>query len=93
MIGLLRAGLLGFVLLTVIYLLVSVYARSTRREALEKEWDTDPAREGALQEDRHAFIESGMKDYDKGLKVKLLWLIYIVPTVGFLATIYVINWT
>ncbi len=34
-----------------------------------------------------------MKDYDKGLKKKLLWLIYIVPTVGFLATIYVINWT
>ena len=30
--------------------------------------------------------------YDKGLKKRLLWLIYILPTVGFLATIYFVNW-
>ena len=91
--GWLRLAFFMYVGLTIIYFVTGIYSRSVRREKLEKEWDTDPAREGALQEDRHAFIESGMKDYDKGLKVKLLWLIYIVPTVGFLATIYFINWT
>jgi hypothetical protein len=91
--GWLRLAFFMYVGLTVIYFITGIYSRSVRREELEKVWDTDPAREGLLAEDRHAFIESGMKDYDKGLKVKLLWLIYIVPTVGFLATIYVINWT
>ncbi len=91
--GWLRLAFFMYVGLTVIYFVTGIYSRSVRREKLEKEWDTDPAREGALQEDRTAFIESGMKDYDKGLKKKLLWLIYILPTVGFLATIYVINWT
>ena len=61
-------------------------------EKLEKEWDSDPAREGAPKADRTAFIEAGMKAYDKGLKKRLLWLIYILPTIGFLATIYFINW-
>ena len=92
MIGMIRAGLLAFVVLTVVYLLVSIYSRSVRREKLEKEWDTDPAREGQTQEERRAFIEAGMQAYDKGLKKRLLWLIYIIPTVGFVAVIYFINW-
>ena len=33
-----------------------------------------------------------MKAYDKGLKKRLLWLIYIVPIVVFVTIIYVINW-
>lgn len=91
--GWLRLAFFMYVGLTVIYFVTGIYSRSVRREKLEKEWDTDPAREGLLSDDRTAFIESGMKDYDTGLKKKLLWLIYIVPTIGFLATIYVINWT
>jgi hypothetical protein len=65
---------------------------SVRREKLEKEWDTDPAREGLTVQERSAFIEAGMVHYDKGLKKRLLWLIYIIPTVAFLATIYFVNW-
>ena len=36
-----------YVALTVIYFVTGIYSRSVRREKLEKEWDTDPAREGA----------------------------------------------
>ena len=67
-------------------------SRSVRREKLEKEWDNDPARADLTREERQAFIEDGMRHYDRGLKKRLLWLIYILPTLGFLAVIYVINW-
>lgn len=90
--GWLRLAFFMYVGLTIIYFVTSIYSRSVRREKLENEWDTDPAREGALPEERAAFIEAGMQTYDKGLKRRLLWLIYILPTIGFLATIYFVNW-
>jgi hypothetical protein len=90
--GWLRLAFFMYVGLTIIYFVTSIYSRSVRREKLEKEWDTDPAREGAPVAERTAFVENGMQAYDKGLKKRLLWLIYIVPTLGFLATIYFINW-
>ncbi len=91
--GWLRLAFVMYVGLTIIYFVTGVYSRSVRREKLEKEWDTDPAREGVPQDERRAFIEAGMVQYDKGLKKRLLWLIYVVPTVAFLATIYFVNWT
>ena len=90
--GWLRLAFVLYVALTIIYFLTSIYSRSVRREKLEKEWDTDPAREGVPQDERRAFIETGMVHYDKGLKRRLLWLIYIIPTIGFALTIYFINW-
>jgi hypothetical protein len=90
--GWLRLAFLIYVALTIAYFLTSIYSRSVRRERLEKEWDTDPAREGMPADERAAFIEAGMVQYDKGLKKRLLWLIYIVPTLALLATIYFVNW-
>lgn len=90
--GWLRLAFVLYVALTIIYFLTSIYSRSVRREKLEKEWDTDPAREGVPQDERRAFIEAGMVHYDKGLKKRLLWLIYILPTIGFVTTIYFVNW-
>jgi hypothetical protein len=90
--GWLRLAFFMYVGLTIIYFVTSIYSRSVRREKLEKEWDTDPAREGVPEAERSAFIAAGMQVYDKGLKKRLLWLIYILPTIGFLATIYFINW-
>jgi hypothetical protein len=90
--GWLRLAFVLYVALTIIYFVTSIYSRSVRREKLEKEWDTDPAREGVPVQERTTFIETGMQAYDKGLKKRLLWLIYILPTIGFLATIYFVNW-
>jgi hypothetical protein len=91
--GWLKLAFFMYVGLTIIHFVTGIYSRSVRREKLEKEWDTDPAREGVPADERQAFIETGMIAYDKGLKKRLLWLIYVVPTLGFLATIYVINWS
>lgn len=91
-IGWLRLAFFLYIGLTIAYFLTAIYSRSVRREKLEKEWDTDPAREDTSKAERTAFIEAGMVDYETGLKKRLLWLIYIIPTLGFVATIYFVNW-
>ena len=50
--GWLRLAFMMYVVLTIIYFFTSLYSRSVRREKLEKEWDTDPAREGSLPDER-----------------------------------------
>ena len=87
MIGILRAAVLGFVLLSVVYWLVSVYSRSVRREKLEKKFDA-----GGIEGDRDAYIEAGMQAYNKSLRRRLIWLVYIIPAVGVSATVYFVNY-
>jgi hypothetical protein len=87
MIGILRAAVLGFILLSVVYLLVSVYSRSVRREKLEKKFDA-----GGIEADRDAYIEAGMKAYNKSLRRRLIWLVYIIPAVAISATVYFVNY-
>lgn len=85
-IGWLRLALVGFVVLTLVYWLVSVYARSLRREALEREWDA-----GNHAEDREPFVAAGLEDYRHSLRRRLILLIYIVPAIVVPATIYIMN--
>jgi len=92
MIGLIRLAVVGFVLLTVVYVLVSIYSRSVRRERLEKEWDTDPANEGRLPDERAAFIEAGMQAYRHSLRRRLIVLVYVVPLAAAAVTAYLVNW-
>jgi Ca2+/Na+ antiporter len=87
MIGILRLVVFGFIALSVIYLLVTIYARSVRREALEKEFDA-----GGIEGSRDAFIEAGMKEYHGSLRRKLLLLVYVVPMVVVGLTIYFVNY-
>ncbi len=84
--GWIRLGVVGAIALTAVYFLVSIYSRSVRRETLEKRFDA-----GEVEGDRDAYIEAGMTMYEKGLRKRLLWLIYILPTLAFVATIYILN--
>ncbi|MDQ2066889.1 hypothetical protein Q9295_10925 [Xinfangfangia sp. CPCC 101601] len=85
--GWLRLALVAMVVLTVVYVLIGIYWRSLQREALEKRWAHD-----AMQGDRDAWIEAGMKAYEGGLKKRLLWLIYILPMIGFSLIFFYVNW-
>ena len=85
--GWLRLVFFGLIGLTVVYFLVSVYSRSVRREKLEKRFD-----EGDVEGDRTTYIEQGMVRYEKGLRKRLIWLVYILPMVAMAATIYLVNW-
>jgi hypothetical protein len=82
----LRLALVGFAGLTLVYVLVSVYASSVRREALEKEWD-----DGDRVEDRDGFIATGLQAYRHSLRRRLILLVYIVPAVVVPVTIYFMN--
>lgn len=85
--GWIRAAVVGFALLTVVYLLVSVYSRSVRRERLEKRFDA-----GGVAGDRDAYIEDGMAQYRRGLRRRLILLVYIVPIISTVVTIYFVNY-
>jgi hypothetical protein len=91
MIAFARLMIFAFVGLSVLYLIVSVYSRSVRREKLEKRWDAEPP-EGQGEAERTAYIEDGMRDYERGLKKRLIWLVYIIPMIAFAVIIYLVNW-
>lgn len=85
-VGWLRLALVGFLVLTLAYWLVSAYSRSVRREALEAEWEAGPQ-----DEDRAEFIAAGLRAYQHGLRRRLILLIYIVPAIVIPAIIYILN--
>jgi hypothetical protein len=90
MVGILRALLIGFVVLTAVYVVLWAYGRSMRKEKLEKRWD---ARAGAADTPakRAAFIEAGMRAYEKSMRRKLIWLVYVIPLLAVTAIIFIVN--
>jgi hypothetical protein len=87
MFGILRGAFVGFLVLSLIYVLVATYSRSVRREKLEKKFDA-----GGIEGDRDAYIAQGLVDYEHGLRHRLLWLVYILPAVVIAVTIYFVNY-
>ncbi len=85
--GWLRLLALSFVVLTVVYVLVSIYSRSVRRERLEETFDA-----GGVEGPRDAYIAEGMRAYEHGLRKKLIWLVYVVPLVAMTVTVWWVNW-
>jgi hypothetical protein len=89
--GFVRLVIIGFVVLTVIFVCVSLYSRSVRRERLERQWDANPP-EGADAAARRAYIEQGMAEYFHGFRRRLVLLVYVVPTVAVGVIIYLMNY-
>lgn len=87
--GLVKLVVFGFLFLSVIYLSISIYSRSVRREKLEKQWDADNP--GGEQADRNTYVEEGMAKYESGFRKKLIVLVYIVPAVAIVAILYLTN--
>lgn len=77
----------GFLAQAVVYLCISLYSRSVRREKLEGWWDEEPV-EGMTRED---YIAKGMATYENGLRKRLITLVFIIPPVVVGAIIYIIN--
>jgi len=84
--GAIRLAVLWVSLLTVVYLLVSVYSKSVRREVLEKRFDA-----GGVEGNRDAYIGAGMVKYRHGLRRRLIFLVYIVPIIAAAVTAYFVN--
>lgn len=87
MIGIIRSAFFGFIGLSIVYWLVSIYSRSVRREKLEREFDA-----GAVAGGRDDYIKAGMDQYEHGLRKRLIVLVYIIPAVLVVATVWFINY-
>lgn len=81
-----RLVIFGFLFLTAIYVVISIWSRSVRRGKLEREWD-EQGRPG----DKDAYISAGMTDYEHSLRRKLILLVYVIPTIAVSVIIYVTN--
>ncbi len=86
MFGLARLAVMGFVVLTIVYVCLSLYSRAVRRGKLEKEFDS-----AGTSGDREAFVRQGLSDYDGSLRRKLIWGVYIIPVTVVIALIYFMN--
>ena len=86
MAALARLLVIGFIVLTVVYVCLSLYSRSVRKGKLGEWWEEE-GRPG----DREAYIKGGLKEYEGALRRKLIWGVYVVPIVIMMATIYFVN--
>lgn len=87
--GLVRLIIFGFIGLSVIYFLISIYSRSVRREKLEKRWDAaNPGGDPAV---RSTYVEEGMIKYESGFRKRLILLVYVMPTVAVTLILYLTN--
>lgn len=87
MFAFLRFFVLGFLILTVVYIVLSIYSRARRRGLLGREWD-----EQIGHGDRAAYVREGLEEYDKSLRRKLILGVYIVPILVIGTIIYITNY-
>lgn len=94
MIPIFRLAAILFVVLTLIYVSVSLYDRSLRREKLERRWDSRHT-PGPLPpdrpEDRAEFIARGLRRYDKSVRRRLLLLVYVIPVTVIALLVWLVN--
>ncbi|WGW04433.1 hypothetical protein [Tropicibacter oceani] len=86
MFALLQLLVVGFVVLTVVYVALSIWSRRVRRAKLINEWN-DEGRIG----DQDAFVQDGLQEYDESLRRKLILGVYVVPIVVIGTIIYLTN--
>lgn len=83
-----RLMVIGFVVLTIIYVCLSFYSRSVRKGKLEAEWD-----EEGMTGDKDAWVQEGLEDYDGSLRRKLILGVYIIPVILMITIIYLMNFS
>jgi len=86
MAALARLMVVGFIVLSAIYICLSLYSRAVRKGKLRAEWE-----EGAQDQPLEAFLEEGLEDYDKSLRRKLILSVYVIPVILVSVIIYLTN--
>ena len=88
--GFIRLVVFGFLALSVVYLSISLYSRSVRREKLEKAWAEDNPTSTDIAA-RDAFVAEGIAAYNTSYQRKLIGLVYVLPTLVVATIIYITN--
>lgn len=86
MAALARLLIFGLIALTLLYLGLSWHFRRERRRRMERDW-IDAGRPG----DRDAYITEGMAQYERSLRRKLLWLVYVLPLSAVVLLVWLTN--
>lgn len=86
MFALVRLMFVGFIVLTVIYVCLSLYSRAVRKGKLRREWQ-----EGAQEQTLDEFLDEGLEDYDNSLRRKLILSVYVIPVILVSVVIYLTN--
>ncbi|WP_415404715.1 hypothetical protein [Tateyamaria sp. SN3-11] len=84
--ALVRLLFFAFVVLSVVYLSLSLYSRARARDRLEGEWDA-----GGIDIPRDTYVSQGLSTYDRSLRRKLILGVYIVPMSLVGLIIYLVN--
>ncbi len=84
--GLIRLYAIGFMILTIIYIFLSLRGRWQCRNRLEAEFDT-----GGIEGSRDDYVADGLKEFEGSLRRKLVLLVYVLPMLAVLTLIYVTN--
>ncbi len=88
MFALARLVMIGFIVLTVVYVCLSLYSRSVRKAKLRAKWLAGPQ-----MVDRDTFVQRGLEKYDGSIRRKLILGVYIVPVVVVSVIIYLTNFS
>lgn len=86
--GVVRLFFMAFVVLSVIYLSLSLYSRAVCKGKLEEQWIED-GREGDLR----AYVKAGLAEYDRSLRRRLILGVYVIPMVIIGVILYLVNYT
>ncbi len=86
MFAMVRLMVIGFFVLTVVYIVLSLYSRSVRKRKLEEWWEEE-GKPGDLED----YIDNGLEDYDGSLRRKLILGVYVVPFSVMCIIIYLTN--
>lgn len=86
MAALVRLMVVGFILLSVIYVCLSFYSRAVRKGKLRAQWNEEQP-----DQSLDAFLDEGLEDYDKSLRRKLILSVYVIPVILVSVVIYLTN--
>ena len=81
-----RLMVVGFIVLSVIYVCLSLYSRAVRKGKLRAEWNEGP-QEKSLDE----FLDEGLAEYDTSLRRRLILGVYVIPVILVSVVIYLTN--
>ncbi|WP_299727747.1 hypothetical protein [uncultured Tateyamaria sp.] len=84
--ALVRLLFIAFVVLSIVYLSLSLYSRAKARDRLEAEWDA-----GEFDIPRDAYVRAGLVAYDGSLRRKLILGVYVVPMSLVGLIVYLVN--
>ena len=86
MAALARLMVIGFIVLSVIYVCLSLYSRAVRKGKLRAEWNEGP-QEQSLDE----FLDEELAEYDTSLRRRLILGVYVIPVILVSVIIYLTN--